>query len=325
MDAQELHDTSIVFDAHCDFLHAVVNQGRVFEVRSQDGHLDLPRLQQAGVTAQIFAIFALYEDEHTRTDPVRESLRQADAFFTMAERNRGRFLNALSAADVERAAQEGQVAGILSLEGVEPVAGDLRLLRLFYRLGVRNVGLTWNHRNAAADGVGVSHAGGLTEFGRQVILACNDLGMMIDIAHLAPAGVEEVFDLAAGPIIDSHANAYSLCPNRRNLTDAQLDRLAASGGVVCVTFVPPFVTSRPEEADRERVLDHIDYIVGRIGADHVGLGSDFEGYDGVTPGLRDVTDLPALTGGLLARGYEPAEVRKILGLNLLRVLRQVAG
>ena len=116
-----------------------------------------------------------------------------------------------------------------------------------------------------------------------------------------------------------------MCAHRRNLTDVQLDALAASGGVVCVTFVPGFITDSPAEASLERLLDHIDYMVHRIGVEHVGIGSDFEGYDGVTRGLEDVTRLSALTAGLAGRGYDALAIRGILGLNLLRVFRQVVG
>jgi len=327
LDSIQLHKSSIIFDAHCDFLHEAVNNDRRFDVWFPERHLDLPRLQQGGVTAQVFALFCVCEDETgtPRLDPTAEALRQFEAFYDMVDRNADGFLAAACAGDVERAKSEGKVAGILSLEGVEPLAGDIRLLKLFFRMGVRSLGLTWNYRNEAGDGVEVSDARGLTEFGRQVVSECYRLGIMVDIAHLAPAGVEDVLRLADGPVIDTHANAFSLCQHPRNLTDAQLDSVADSGGVVCVTYVPQFITNSGEDASLEGVLDHIDYIVSRIGADHVGLGSDYEGYDGTTTGLTDVTKLPSLTEGLSARGMGEGDIQKILGLNLLRVFGQVAG
>jgi membrane dipeptidase len=327
LDLNALHYNSLVFDAHCDFLNEAVSNDRQFNIRAPERHLDLPRLLEGGVAAQIFALFAVCEDVSgkRRTDPTAEALRQMEAFYAMADTNKDQFLVATSAQDVERAKAVGKVAGILSMEGVEPLVGDIRLLRFFFRLGVRNVGLTWNFSNEAGDGVEVSDAGGLTEFGRRVVTECGKLGIMVDIAHLSSAGVEDVLHLADGPIIDSHANAFSICPHPRNLKDTQLDGVAASGGVVCVTFVPQFVAAEAADASLEGVLDHIDYIVERIGIDHVGLGSDFEGYDGTTAGLTDVTRLPLLTEGLQVRGYAEEGIRKILGLNLLRVFRQVAG
>jgi membrane dipeptidase len=226
---------------------------------------------------------------------------------------------------VERAKPEGKVAGVLSPEGAELLAGDLGLLRVFYRLGVRSLGLTWDYGNLAGDGVGVADPGGLTDFGRALVGEAERLGMMVDVAHLPPRGVEDVLGTAQGPVIDTHANAHALCGHRRNLTDAQLDALAATGGVVCVAFVPDFIAGDPSQASLDGVLDHIDYIVRRIGVDHVGIGCDFDGYDGVTQGLEDVSRLPVLTAGLAARGYDEASVRKILGLNLLRVFRRVAS
>jgi membrane dipeptidase len=137
--------------------------------------------------------------------------------------------------------------------------------------------------------------------------------------------VRDVFDQSEAPIVASHANAHALCDNRRNLTDEQLEGIAASGGLVGVTFVPSFLAQDARTASLERVLDHVDYMVKTIGVDHVGLGSDFDGFGGVLPGLEDVSHLPALTAGLVARGYTDEDVAKILGGNWLRVFRQVAG
>jgi membrane dipeptidase len=145
------------------------------------------------------------------------------------------------------------------------------------------------------------------------------------VAHLAPAGVRDVLALSEAPVIASHANAHALCDHPRNLTDAQMEGIATSGGLVAVTYVPSFLTPSAEGASLEQVLNHIDYIVKTIGVDHVGLGSDFDGFGGVLPGLEDVSHLPALTAGLVARGYSDEQVTKILGGNYLRVFRQVAG
>ncbi len=325
MDPIQLHLDSIVFDGHCDFLHQTVRDERRFDERLTIGCVDLPRLVDGGVTAQIFAIWDYWAQLPAECSATVESLCQVDAFYAMVEQNEGRFLPATHAADIEKAKAEGKVAGILSLEGAEPLAGDIELLRIFYRLGVRNLGLTWDYRNQAGDGVGVAEPGGLTDYGRALVREANRLGMMIDIAHLPPQGVADVLHTTERPVIDSHANAHALCGHRRNLTDAQLDALAANGGVVCVAFVPGFIHSDPSQASLEGVLDHIDYIVRRIGIDHVGIGSDFDGYDGTTRGLEDASHLPTLTAGLAARGYDEPSLRKILGLNLLRIFRQVVG
>ncbi|MDY7039768.1 MAG: dipeptidase [Chloroflexota bacterium] len=326
MDADTLHRESIVFDGHCDTLLDILNGQRRLGERSEKGHLDLPRMIEGGVTAQIFACFV-----HPQLVPGRataEALRIVDAFFAETDANAATLIPATSAADVERAKAEGKIAGVLSLEGAEALAGDLGVLRVFYRLGVRNVGVTWNFRNEAADGVAEAHTGGgLTEFGVELVKEMNRLGMIIDVAHLAPAGVRDVLALSEAPVMASHANAHALCPHRRNLTDEQLEGIAANGGVVGVTFVPGFVTEDADQATLERTLDHIDHVVHIAGVDHIGLGSDFDGFfeKEVNVGLEDVTKMPAITAGLLARGYKPSEVKQILGGNLLRVFRQVAG
>jgi membrane dipeptidase len=297
---------------------------RRLKERSQQGHLDLPRLREGGVTAQVFAVFDYWEKIGSER-ATAQALRMLDAFYQEVEANPGSLTPATAAADVERAKRENKVAGILSLEGAEPLAGDLRLLRTFYRLGVRNIGLTWNYRNQAADGVGVNQPHGLTDFGRDLLREMNRLGVMVDIAHLAPAGVADVLALSAQPVISSHSGACALRSHRRNLTDEQLEGIARSGGVVGVTFVPTFLSASAEKAHISQALDHIDYIARAVGVDYVGLGSDFDGYKGLTHGLEDVTCLPQITAGLLERGYAPPEVRKILGGNFLRVFKQVCG
>ena len=320
---EQIHRDCLIFDAHCDFLSLTVWDGRRFDRRLDHGHLDLPRLLEGGVSAQMFAVFTLSQRHPTAQHPTVEALRQVEAFYQLPQHSAGRFVIATRAAEIEQAKVRGDVAGVLSMEGCEPLAGDIALLHLFYRLGVRCIGLTWNRRNAAADGIAQTDAGGLTEFGRQVVKTAFQLGMLVDVAHLAAPGVAEVLQLAEGPVIASHANAYALCPHPRNLNDAQLEGIARCGGVVCVTFVPAFITTAPEQASLERLLDHVDYIARRIGTEHIGIGSDFEGYDGVTTGLEDVARLPALTAGLVQRGYTTTAIRTILGGNLLRVFRQV--
>jgi membrane dipeptidase len=198
---------------------------------------------------------------------------------------------------------------------------------MVHRLGVRWIGLTWSRRNAAGDGVAeLRTGGGLTEFGVGLVEEMNRLGMVVDIAHLAPAGVEDVFEVCAGPVVASHANAHTLCPIPRNLTDAQLEEVARSGGVVGAVFYPAFITDGEEPATLDMLLDHVDHMVSVMGPEHVGLGSDFDGFFGPTPiGLEDAGKMPNITAGLLARGYAVEDVRKILGENWLRVFREVVG
>lgn len=330
---KDLHARCVVFDGHCDTLLSIRDGARRLGERCQprpeggvtnSQHIDLPRLLEGGVTAQIFACFV--RKPYLPSDATNEALRVIDAFYQALDENPDTLMLATTAADVERAKAEGKVAGVLSLEGAEALEGDLAMLRAFHRLGLRALGFTWNWRNQAADGLDESRTGGgLTEFGVEVVREANRLGVILDIAHLAPAGVRDVLALSEAPVVASHANARSLCDHRRNLTDEHMEGLAASGGLVAVTYVPSFLAQNSQDASLERVLDHVDYIVKVVGVDHVGLGSDFDGFNGVLPGLEDVSHLPALTAGLVARGYTDDDVAKILGGNYLRVFRQVAG
>ena len=236
-----VHESSIIFDAHCDTLLQVVAGNRRLTDASAEGEVDLPRLRKGGVTAQVFAIFI--EDEW-RWRATVQAMRMIDAFHQAVSESEGKLVLATAAADIEKAKASGSVAGFLSLEGAEPLDGDLSVLRLFYKLGVRGIGLTWNHRNQAADGVGESRTqGGLTSFGVELVKEMNRLGMWVDVAHLAPQGVEDVLEISQSPIVASHANAYALCPHPRNLNDSQLKAIAGTGGVIGVTFYRGFIAT----------------------------------------------------------------------------------
>ena len=325
MDAITLHYNSIIFDGHCDTLLEVLDGKRRLNERSTEGHIDLPRLREGGVTAQVFAIFI--EDKYLPAKAARQTLRLLDVLYNELAANTDSLVLATMAEDIERAKQTGKVAAVVGIEGAESLEGELGLLRIFHRLGVRLLTIAWSRRNEAADGIQEARTGGgLTNFGLKLVEECNRLGIMVDISHLAPAGVRDVLETSSKPVIASHSNAYALCPHPRNLTDQQLTALAENGGVVGVTFVPSFIAEDRKEASLEKLLDHIDHIVRVAGIDHVGLGSDFDGFSPPPPaGLEDVTRLPGITAGLLSRGYSADEVRKILGGNFLRVFRQVAG
>lgn len=331
MDPLELHRETLVFDGHCDTLLAVVGRGeepgRLLGERSGRGHLDLPRMREGGVGAQVFACYVRREYRHAGA--AAEVLRLLDAFYREWEANAEHMALCTTAAEVESAHAQGKVAALLAIEGGEALEESLGTLRMFHRLGVRLLTLTWNFRNALADGLWAARSGGgLTEFGVEVVREMNRLGMVVDVAHLAPAGVNDVLEVSEAPVVASHANARALCDHPRNLTDAQLEGIAATGGLVGVSFVPNFIAEEGQGASLERLADHIDHIVQVAGIDHVGLGSDWDGFSAEkaqVEGLRDVTDLPALTAELCRRGYTAEEVRKVLGENWLRVWRTVAS
>lgn len=314
----------IVFDAHCDTLTAALGKRGLAE-RLPGNQVDLPRLIEGGVTAQIFSICLERYNPPTAT---KLALCVLDFFYNELAANDDRLCLATSVDHIEAAQKRGKVAAVLSFESVEPLQGDLALCRMFYRLGLRSIGLTHNRRNDAADGVGeIRTGGGLSTYGVALVEEMNRLGMVIDVAHLAPRGLEDVLSISKAPVIDSHTGVTALSGHRRNLSDAQLEAIALGGGVVCVCFVPNFLEPDNRNVSSiDRALDHIDHAVRIAGIDHVGIGSDFDGMDDLrTEGLEDAAKMPAIAAGLRERAYCPDDVRKIMGGNLMRVFRQVMG
>jgi len=331
----EIHRDAIVVDTHCDTLKCLsslftrardamwTDRSAVgLGSRADVGHVDIPRLREGGVDCQVFAISSLRD----RTPPfaLRTALDMLDVFYSECEKNRDRIVPATSHSDILRAVRGGKVAALLSIEGADVIEGSLGALRVFHRLGVRMVGLVHSRRNLLADGVTDSRTGGgLSEFGVEVVEELNRLGILIDVSHLSDAGFWDLVDVTKAPFVASHSNSRAVCDHPRNLTDDQIRALADRGGVMGINFAPAFV--HPTHATVERVVDHIDHIVELVGADHVGLGSDFDGIPATPEGLEDVSKIPNITRELVRRGYPEEDIRKILGENHLRVFREVVG
>jgi membrane dipeptidase len=271
----------------------------------------------------------------------REMIADADAEATASQS----LAILRTSADLDTALADGAVGLLLHLEGCRPLMGSLSGLHELYELGIRSAQLTWNGGNELADGVGVADAGGLTALGREVVLEMQRLGVLVDISHLAPPGVEDVLELAERPVIASHANAAALTSHPRNLSDEHIRGIAATDGLVGLCFVPPFIGL---PATVERLLDHADHIAALVGPDHLAIGPDYvemalptmladmEGDSLYTAegegtpawaqfpeGLERVETLPCFTAALLARGWSDDDVAGVLGANALRVLRDV--
>ncbi len=284
-------------------------------------HADLPRMQQANVRLQVFSIFTMpYEAGHYGA--VR-SLQMMQIYRN--DVNHREDLTLVERPQDLEGFETGKktLYGIFSMEGASPLCGDLKMLEVFYRQGLRAIGLTWNHRNELADGLGVESNYGLTKFGRQVIERMNQLGMVVDLAHINEAGFWEAMELSTDPVIVSHANAKALCGHRRNMNDAQLDAIKAKNGFVGMCFAPSFLQPNPDDATLEDIIRHIDYICERIGPDHVGFGSDYDGIESTPKGLEDVSCFPRILERLEALGYSTEDRQKIAHGNVLRVYRQV--
>jgi len=332
IDAVDLHRHALVWDAHRDVDYEAPLKERFLQgwMVGVDMHLSL--LKRGGVDVQVFAICV---PGVPGLPPTAQALKQLDGVMNVLETHSDEVVLATTTRDILKAKQEGKIAAILGMEGGEPILTELGLLRMFYRLGMRLMGLTWNFRNALADGgYEGREGGGLSSFGVAVVKEMNRLGMMVDIAHLTPNGMRDVLKISERPVIHSHGATRALCPEHpRTLDDELLEEIAGSGGVFCVTTPPEALASRHEEATLGRYLDHIQHAVRVMGIDHVGLGADFDVYQSHLglPAERWVRDLeevdkwPNVTAGLLQRGYSEPDVRKILGENLSRVFREVIG
>jgi membrane dipeptidase len=296
-------------------------------------HLDLEAARAAGFSGGFFALYVPspsvpdpeeipYEVPLPEPIPHEEAARIAEELFT-----------ALSELPVVRATsvddfREGQVTAIVHMEGAEPIAPDLSDLERWYERGLRSVGLVWSRPNAFAEGVPFRFpstpdtGAGLTDAGRELVRACNRLGILVDLSHLNEAGFWDVQGISDAPLVATHSNAHALCPASRNLTDPQLDAIRDSGGAVGVNFAAGFLREdghHDAATPIAEILRHIDYLVARMGIDHVAFGSDFDGAT-IPAELGGVAGLPKLVQALRDAGYDAAALAKLTHENWLRVL-----
>lgn len=339
-----------IFDGHNDFSEKLDSgNGRgnldVFFSRREDGHLDLPRAREGGFAGGLFAIFidppepAATEDKAALKRPDTRSVDYERArritlrrigYLKELERKDGSAVAIVrTVRDIEAAMSSGRVAVSIHMEGAEAVDPGLANLGEYYGLGVRSIGITWSRENAFGYGVPFDFPGspdsgpGLKDAGKALVRECNRLGVLIDLSHLNEKGFWDVARLSDAPLVASHSCVHAICPAPRNLTDKQLDAIKASDGIVGINFSVSFL--RPDgkqEVDTplSMMADHFAYIADRIGVEHVGMGSDFDGTT-VSSVLGDSAGLPKLVDELRRRGFKEAEMEKIAYRNWLRVLK----
>ena len=298
-------------------------------------HLDLDAARAAGFAGGFFALYipspgvpdppeTPYEVPLAGPIPFEEATRVAEELF--AE---------LCALPVRRASsvddfRAGEITAIVHLEGAEPIAPDLSNLELWYERGLRSIGLVWSRPNAFAEGVPFRFPSspdtgpGLTEAGRELVRACNRLGILLDLSHINDRGFRDVAEVSTSPLVATHSNAHALCESSRNLTDEQLDAIRDSGGIVGINFAVTFLRGDgrllPAETGLDEIVRHVDHLVERMGIDHVAFGSDFDGAV-VPDALGGVAGLPLLVDALRLAGYDDAAIAKITHENWLRILR----
>src|SRR6266566_2541215 len=325
--------------------------GRSFFMRSDKGHIDLPRAQEAGLAGGFFAIFVPPESSgeaaprlniivtekgyeipmQAAIDPAyaqRVTIAMMAGLFRLEAESKGQLKAVRTTDELETCLSEDILAAILHFEGAEAIDPGLDALEVFYQAGLRSLGIVWSRPNAFAEGVPFRYphspdtGPGLTGAGKALVRACNHLGIMLDLSHLNEQGFWDVARLSDAPLVATHSNAHTLCPTTRNLTDKQLDAIKESEGIVGLNFA---VTDLRNDGwnDADTPLDvmvrHIDYLVEHLGIDCVGFGSDFDGAT-IPQEIRDVTGLPKLINILRESGYDDVALHKLAYENWVRVL-----
>lgn len=323
-----------------------------------DLHTDIPRLREGGVGAQFWSVYVPANTAQEGT-ALLKTLEQIVLVKDLVARYPDVFELALTAADVRRIHQSGKIASLIGVEGGHSIENSIGVLRRLHGLGARYMTLTHSQTLPWADSAtdDAQHLG-LTPFGEEVVREMNRLGMLVDLSHVSAESMKDALRVTKAPVIFSHSSARAIADHPRNVPDDVLRLTAANGGVVMVNFYSAFVVPESAQRNAERmkvrhdlrvkftddgqrdralkawearrpiqpgtihhVVDHIQHIAAVAGIDHVGLGGDFDGVDVLPRQLQDVSRYPYITQELLNRGYTPGQIRKVLGTNVLRVMR----
>ncbi|WP_101523454.1 dipeptidase [Nocardioides houyundeii] len=338
---QALHDELTIADMHSDTLM----WNRDLLERSDRGHMDLPRLEEGNVALQVFSsvtkspkgqnyeansdesdnitllTVAQLQPPRTWTSLLQRGLYHADKLEQAAEDSDGRLQLVRTKGDLDqllaaRAAGEQVTGALFSLEGLQSLEGDLDNLTELYDAGARMAGFTHFFDNKAAGSMHGTDKGGLTDLGRAAVVKMEELGMVVDIAHASEAAVAEILRIATRPVVSSHGGVQATCDENRNLSDDQIRAVAATGGVVGIGYWDAAICDRSPAA----VVDALEHVIEVAGIETAALGSD---YDGATTVAWDTSEIAVITQELTERGHSAEDVAAIMGLNTLRVLREV--
>jgi len=358
---------AIIIDTHADTPQMILDEGYDLAQSDSPYMISIPKMRQGHLGAEFFSIWV--DVTWPRQDLIHRALDLIDVTYQQVARHSDGLGLATTADDIERLHREGKTAVLLGVEGGHEIEGDLRVLDIFYRLGVRYMTLTHTKNNELGDSSGDQPRWhGISPLGRQAVARMNQLGMMVDISHVSDQTFYDALAVSKAPLIASHSSCRALCSARRNMTDDMIRALAKNGGVMDINFYSGFLSeaynkgyekiekqvedqlaaarsrtakegkhlSYSEELQIEQrltkdlpvpsytaIADHIDHAVKVGGIDHVGLGSDFDGIDSAPRGMEDVSKIPDLVRELARRGYSEEDLTKILGGNVLRVMRQV--
>ena len=350
-----------LIDGHNDIPDAIRERGGLdsvnFAVRQPKLMTDIPRLRAGHVGGQFWAAYVPVTSMDSGTHAATYALEQIDLVHRLCSKNVRSLAMAYTAADVERNFAAGKVSCLIGIEGGHAIENSLGALRMFHKLGTRYITLThWRSLDWATASTDTARRG-LSPFGKQVVLEMNRLGMLVDLSHVNDQTMSDALHTSRAPVIFSHSSARALASHARNVPDSILKLVTANRGVVMVNFNPGFVseavrvwgdtmnarverlrTAGADSATRadslkawdaagphatlSQVADHIEHIRQVAGIDCVGIGSDFDGITEVPVGMEDVSKFPDLIAELLRRGWTEADVKKVAGLNTLRVMRE---
>jgi membrane dipeptidase len=359
-EVQAVHRSAILIDTHNDVPMRTLT-GFDLGSSGKGGDTDIPRMKAGGMGAEFFAVY-ISGKYVTENRSAHHTLEVIDTVrHDIIEGHPNDLELALTTDDIVAIHKRGKMAALMGIEGGHAIEDSLRLLRQYYNLGVRYMTLTHSNTNNWADSsgdmtkAGVTHHNGLTDFGKDVVREMNRIGMMVDISHVADKTFWDVLEVSKAPVFASHSSCRALSNQPRNMTDEMIRALAKKGGVIQINFACDFLSQKSADAGKalkaelrakfgdnmsalqeaekkaatlvpatlEDLVANIDHVVKLVGADYVGIGSDFDGVDCTPRGLDDVSKFPNLTRVLLERGYKAEDIRKIYGGNSLRVMRAV--
>jgi membrane dipeptidase len=367
---KKLHYKAVLVDTHNDVLSSQTLNGKDISHRLATGHSDLDRWKEGGVDVQFFSVWT---DKTPRNKEgfFKDANQEIDSLEVLVLKNYDRMTLATTYGEVKKSIRRNKLAALIGVEGGHMIESDLGKLEQLYKRGMRYMTLTWNNSTDWATSAmdETQHADslkhkGLTDFGKQIVLKMNELGIMVDLSHTGEQTFYDAIATTTKPVLLSHSSVYNICPVFRNVKDEQIKAVAKNGGVICINFYSGFISKEYDQrstylngpgkkwiqdslyalskdsvtmkanwqkyydAEMNKVrptlgqmVDHIDYIVKLVGDDYVGIGSDFDGVSSLPVGLEDVTTYPKITEELKRRGYSNKSVKKILGGNVLRVMK----